>query len=119
MPSDDRFRENIQAVHDVLEEIDAHESANPCSVNKIDCMEDQKPRIDRDEEGAPRAVWVFCDGRRRYWTAVWSFNWAFSESQMVQYRLCIHKHQGRIRSLFFSWKCIQQEEYDENSNLLR
>ena len=56
--SDDRFRENIQAVHEVLEEIDAHEVPTLVVMNKIDNLEEQKPRIERDEEGVPRTVWV-------------------------------------------------------------
>ncbi|CAK3928196.1 GTPase [Vibrio crassostreae] len=116
--SDDRFRENIQAVHEVLEEIDAHEVPTLVVMNKIDCMEDQKPRIERDEEGAPRAVWVSAmegEGIELLFEALTER----LASQMVQFRLCIpHQHQGRIRSLFFEMKCIQQEEYDENGNLL-
>jgi GTP-binding protein HflX len=116
--SDDRFRENIQAVHDVLEEIDAHEVPTLVVMNKIDCMEDQKPRIERDEEGAPRAVWVSAmegEGIELLFEALTER----LASQMVQYRLCIPpQHQGRIRSLFFQLKSIQQEEYDEKGNLL-
>ncbi|MCV6071546.1 GTPase HflX, partial [Escherichia coli] len=52
------FRENIQAVHEVLEEIDAHEVPTLVVMNKIDNLDSQKPRIERDEEGVPRAVWV-------------------------------------------------------------
>ena len=43
--SDERFRENIQAVHEVLEEIDAHEVPTLVVMNKIDNLEDQKQRI--------------------------------------------------------------------------
>lgn len=49
--SDERFRENIQAVHEVLEEIDAHEVPTLVVMNKIDNLESQTPRIERDEEG--------------------------------------------------------------------
>ena len=43
--SDDRFRENIHAVNEVLEEIDAHEVPSLLVMNKIDSMDGQKPRI--------------------------------------------------------------------------
>jgi len=56
--SDERFRENMQAVQIVLEEIDAHEVPSLVVMNKIDNLENQKPRIERDEEGMPRTVWV-------------------------------------------------------------
>ncbi|WP_086981617.1 ribosome rescue GTPase HflX [Vibrio aphrogenes] len=116
--SDDRFRENIHAVNEVLEEIDAHEVPSLLVMNKIDNMDGQKPRIERDDEGNPRTVWVSAmegQGIDLLFTAL-------SErlaSQIVQYHLSIPPlHQGRIRSLFFQMNVIQAEEYDEQGNLL-
>ncbi|MGD8174114.1 ribosome rescue GTPase HflX [Vibrio sp. TRT 21S02] len=116
--SDDRFRENIQAVHDVLEEIDAHEVPSLTVMNKIDNLDQQNPRIERDEEGIPRTVWVSAmEG-----LGIELIFEALTErlaSQMVQYQLCIPpQHQGRIRSTFFQLNCIQHEEYDQDGNLL-
>ncbi|MDE5180019.1 ribosome rescue GTPase HflX [Vibrio fluvialis] len=116
--SDERFRENIQAVDEVLQEIEAHEVPTLLVMNKIDNLEDQKPRIERDDEGAPRAVWISAmDG-----LGIDLLFAALTErlvSQIVQYRLRIPpQHQGRIRSTFFQMKCIQQEEYDPEGNLL-
>ncbi len=116
--SDERFRENIQAVDEVLQEIEAHEVPTLLVMNKIDNLEDQKPRIERDDEGVPRAVWISAmDG-----LGIDLLFAALTErlvSQIVQYRLRIPpQHQGRIRSTFFQMKCIQQEEYDPEGNLL-
>ncbi|CAE6918630.1 GTPase HflX [Vibrio sp. B1FLJ16] len=116
--SDERFRENIQAVHEVLEEIDAHEVPSLVVMNKIDNLESQKPRIERDEEGVPRAVWVSAmEG-----IGIDLLFEALTErlaSQMVEHKLCIPpQYQGRFRSTFFQMKCIQSEEYDQEGNLL-
>ncbi|EPF2508347.1 ribosome rescue GTPase HflX [Vibrio fluvialis] len=116
--SDERFRENIQAVDEVLQEIEAHEVPTLLVMNKIDNLEGQKPRIERDDEGVPRAVWISAmDG-----LGIDLLFAALTErlvSQIVQYRLRIPpQHQGRIRSTFFQMKCIQQEEYDPEGNLL-
>ena len=116
--SDERFRENIQAVHDVLTEIDAHEIPTLVVMNKIDNMEDQHPRIERDDEGVPRVVWVSAmEGK-----GIDLLFAALTErlaSQIIEYQLRIPpQHQGRIRSIFFQMKCIQQEEYDQDGNLL-
>ncbi|EKO3510811.1 GTPase HflX [Vibrio fluvialis] len=116
--SDERFRENIQAVDEVLQEIESHEVPTLLVMNKIDNLEDQKPRIERDDEGVPRAVWISAmDG-----LGIDLLFAALTErlvSQIVQYRLRIPpQHQGRIRSTFFQMKCIQQEEYDPEGNLL-
>ncbi|MFA0088793.1 GTPase HflX [Vibrio sp. 10N.286.49.C2] len=116
--SDDRFRENMQAVHDVLEEIDASDIPALVVMNKIDNLEGQRPRIDRDGEGQPRTVWVSAmEGQ-----GIELLFEALTErlvSQMVQYQLRIPpQYQGRIRSTFFNMKCIQREEYDTDGNLL-
>lgn len=115
--SDDRFRENIQAVHDVLEEIDAHEVPALVVMNKIDALDDQQPRIERDEEGIPRAVWVSAmqgQGIDLLFDALTER----LASQMVLHHLQIPpQYQGRLRSLFFKMNCIQNEEYDSDGNL--
>lgn len=56
--SDDRFRENIEAVDSVLEEIEASDVPTLVVMNKIDNLEGATPRIERDDEGVPRRVWV-------------------------------------------------------------
>ncbi|KGY11048.1 GTPase HflX [Vibrio tubiashii] len=116
--SDERFRENIQAVHDVLAEIDADEIPALVVMNKIDNLDGQEPRIERDGEGVPQTVWVSAmEGR-----GIELLFDALTErlaSQMVQHQMRIPpQHQGRLRSTFFQMKCIQREEYDQDGNLL-
>ncbi len=116
--SDDRFRENIHAVHEVLEEIEAHEVPMLVVMNKIDCMDGQKPRIDYDDEGQPQRVWLSAmegEGIKLLFDAL-TIRLA---SQMVQYQLRIPpQYQGRFRSTFFQLKSIKQEAYDKEGNLL-
>ena len=116
--SDDRFRENIEAVNDVLVEIEANEVPTLLVMNKIDNLDHQQPRIERDDEGVPTAVYVSAmagDGIDLLFDAL-------SErlaNQMVQYDLKIPpQHQGRIRSSFFEMNSIKTEEYDPEGNLL-
>ncbi|MDV7105686.1 ribosome rescue GTPase HflX [Vibrio sp. TH_r3] len=116
--SDDRFRENIHAVDVVLEEIDANEVPSLIVMNKIDNLEGQNPRIERDEEGVPQRVWVSAmEGK-----GIDLLFEALTErlaSQMVQYQLRIPpQYQGRIRSTFFAMNSIQSEEYETDGNLL-
>lgn len=116
--SDERFRENIQAVETVLQEIDAHEVPTLLVMNKIDNLEEHAPRIERDDEGIPRVVWISA----MQGTGIELLFEALSErlaSQVVEHNLRIPpRHQGRIRSTFFQMNCIQQEEYDPEGNLL-
>ncbi|GLO59716.1 GTPase HflX [Vibrio sp. MACH09] len=116
--SDDRFRENMSAVHEVLEEIEANEIPSLVVMNKIDNLEGQQPRIERDEEGLPQTVWVSAmEGK-----GIDLLFQALTErlaSQMVQYQLRIPpQYQGRFRSTFFNMKSIQKEEYESDGNLL-
>jgi len=116
--SDDRFRENIHAVDVVLKEIDADEVPSLIVMNKIDNLEGQNPRIDRDEKGIPQRIWVSAmEGK-----GIDLLFEALTErliNQMVQYQLRIPpQYQGRFRSTFFAMKCIQSEEYETDGNLL-
>ncbi|MBM7038263.1 ribosome rescue GTPase HflX [Vibrio ulleungensis] len=115
--SDDRFRENIAAVDEVLLEIDAHEVPTLLVMNKIDSMEDQKPRIEFNDEGVPTRVWVSAmegEGIDLLFDALTQR----LASEMVSQSLCIPpSHQGKYRSLFIQMKCVQQEAYDEQGNL--
>jgi GTP-binding protein HflX len=102
----------------VLEEIDAHEVPTLVVMNKIDNLDGQRPRIERDDEGIPRTVWVSAmEG-----LGIELLFDALTErlaSQMVQYQLRIPpQYQGRFRSTFFQMNCIQREEYDTEGNLL-
>lgn len=116
--SDDRFRENMTAVNVVLEEIDASDVPSLIVMNKIDSMEDQTPRIDRDDEGVVRTVWVSAmqgEGLDLLFEALTER----LASQMVEYHLEIPPmHQGRLRSFFFNMNAIQNESYDQDGNLL-
>ncbi len=116
--SDERFRENIEAVDIVLEEIDANEVPCLLVMNKIDNLEDQKPRIDRDEEGAPRCVWVSAmEGQ-----GIELIFQALTErlaKQMVEARLLLPPDLvGRLRSKFFKMHSIIKEEYQSDGSLL-
>ncbi|KUI97125.1 ribosome rescue GTPase HflX [Vibrio sp. MEBiC08052] len=116
--SDERFRDNIRAVDDVLAEIEADEVPVLLVMNKIDNMESQQPRIERDDEGVPRIVWVSAmEG-----LGIDLLFQALTErlaGQIVQYQLCIPpEHQGRMRSFFFKNRSILQESYDQQGNLL-
>jgi GTP-binding protein HflX len=116
--SDDRFRENIEAVNIVLEEIKADEVPSLLVMNKIDNLDGQQPRIERDDEGIPRTVWVSAMEGRGMDLLFQALTERLA-SQMVQYRLRIPpQYQGRLRSLFFEMRCIQFEEYDQDGNLL-
>lgn len=115
--SDDRFRENIEAVNTVLEEIEANEVPSLVVMNKIDNLEGAEPRIERDDDGVPRRVWVSAiDGQ-----GIDLLFEALTErlsGTMVKHTLRVPpQYIGRIRSKFYQMGCIISEEYDTDGSL--
>jgi GTP-binding protein HflX (EC 3.1.5.-) len=56
--SDEYHHEKIDQVEDIINEIDADEIPSLLVMNKIDRLENFKPRIDRDKDGRIYRVWV-------------------------------------------------------------
>ena len=56
--ADLRVNDNIDAVNEVLAEIEADEIPVLLVMNKIDMLDGFEPRIDRDEENRPTRVWL-------------------------------------------------------------
>ncbi len=56
--SDEYYHEKIDQVEDIIDEIGAGEIPSILVMNKIDCLEDFKPRIDRNKDGEIYRVWI-------------------------------------------------------------
>lgn len=116
--TDDRFRENIQAVNDVLTEIDAHEVPSLIVMNKIDRDPELSPHIERDDEGIPRRVWVSAMNGSGIELLFKALTERLS-SKIVQYQLSIPpQHQGRFYSLLVQMNSIEQQHYDQDGNAI-
>lgn len=116
--SDERFRENMDAVHLVLDEIDAGDVPRLIVMNKIDCLEGAEPRIERDEDGLPRCVWVSAmEG-----VGIDLLFQALTErlsGTMVKHTLRLPpENAGRYRSKFYQLGCILREEYESDGCLM-
>lgn len=103
---------NIEQVELVLEEIGASELPQLKVYNKIDLM-DLAPRIDRDDQNRPVAVWLSaqtgagCD----------LLHQAISEllgTEMIIGRLLLSPQDGRLRAALFTQQAIAQETYRED-----
>lgn len=55
---DEERQDHIDQVHEVLNEIGAEDVPKLQVYNKIDCLPEFAPRIDRDEDGVPQRVWL-------------------------------------------------------------
>ncbi len=94
--ADLRVNDNIDAVNEVLAEIEADEIPVLLVMNKIDMLDGFEPRIDRDEENRPTRVWLSAQsgaGLPLLWQAL-------SErlaGEVAQYDLRLPPEAGRLR----------------------
>ncbi len=116
--SDERFRENMDAVNTVLEEIEAHEIPSLVVMNKIDSLQQITPRIERNAEGIPCVVWVSALADLGIDLLFEALTERLS-GIMVSYRLRIPPNEtGRMHSKFLRLRCILHEEYEQDGHLL-
>ena len=115
--SDERFRENIDAVDNVLEEIDADEVPVLIVMNKIDNLEGAEPRIERDKDGIPQRVWVSAIEGLGIDLLFEALTERLSGT-IVKHTLCLPPHLiGRYRSKFYQLGCILHEKYESDGSL--
>jgi len=114
--ADLRVNENIEAVDDVLAEIEADEIPALHVMNKIDQLEGFVPRIDRNEEGVPIRVWLSAQsglGLPLLWQAL-------SErlsGEITQHTLTLPPEAGRLRSRFYQLDAIKEEWNQDDGSI--
>lgn len=115
--SDENYLANIDAVEQVLTDIDAGEVPHLMVMNKIDALEEGKARIDYDDQGKPFRVWLSAQkniGVDLLFKAL--SNLLADKVRLIQ--LAIPPAQGKLRALFYQLECIEKEQYDEQGNCL-
>nr|WP_136251057.1 ribosome rescue GTPase HflX [Ningiella ruwaisensis] len=115
--SDAQYRENIDQVNEVLNEIGADEVQQLIICNKIDRLEDIEPRIDRDQEGKPIRVWVSAQNG----LGIDLLKKALTEclrKSMVSYTLRIPPNEGKLRGLLYELNCILDQSYSKQGDWL-
>lgn len=111
--SDERLH-NIDSVEEVLESIGAAELPQLRVFNKIDLLE-VAPRIDRDTEGRPVAVWLSAqtgDGTEL-------LNQAIAEllvQDIIEGRLVLGTADGRLRARLFESQAVSDEHYRDDGS---
>ncbi|MEI6896219.1 MAG: ribosome rescue GTPase HflX [Psychromonas sp.] len=115
--SDEHYRDNIEAVHSVLADIDAGDIAQLTVMNKIDACDDVAPHIDVDEQGKPIRVWLSAhtgQGVELLFEALTSL----LSGQIRALQLALPPAQGKLRAAFYELNCIESEHYNENGDCL-
>ncbi len=103
--------ENMTQVNAVLEEIDATDIPQLEVFNKIDQLDDVNPRIERDDQGVPRRVWVSA----RTGAGLPLLLQAIAEAlhtDMVEEHLVLPPAQGRLHAKLHALGVVAQEQPD-------
>jgi GTP-binding protein HflX len=113
------YRDNIEQVNEVLKEIGANDVPQLEVYNKLDRLEgsNAEPRIDYDESGNPKRVWVSAktgEGSDLLKEAIKSLCLNESLHQWVR----VPVKNGRLRSLLFQKGKVIRECSDESGDLL-
>lgn len=114
--SDDLRIENIEAVDSVLKEIGASDVPQIQIMNKIDLL-DMEPRIDRDDEGQVRRIWVSAKTGAGL-DLIQSVLLEYFREDQVKGLICLKPEHARIRALLFSIGAVQAEDIDNMGNYL-
>lgn len=115
--ADERLQDNVAQVELVLEEIEANELPQLLVYNKVDMLPDATPRVERDESGLPRAVWISAltgEGLALLLQVIGEF----LLPGIAQHQLELPPSAGRLRSLFYQMRAIQSEQITEYGDLL-
>ncbi|WP_455376317.1 ribosome rescue GTPase HflX [Kaarinaea lacus] len=113
------YRDNIDQVNDVLKEIGANDVPQLEVYNKLDRLEgsNAEPRIDYDEAGNPKRVWVSAmtgEGSELLKEAIKSLCLNESIHQWVR----VPVNNGRLRALLYQKGKVIRECSDESGDLL-
>ena len=115
--ADECYRDNVDEVQKVLDEIDAGEVPQLMVMNKIDMLSDIEPHIDFDDQGKPIRVWLSAQsgiGIDLLFDALTTL----LSGEMHTLQLALPVEQGKLRAIFYEMECIESEDYAENGDCL-
>lgn len=115
--SDPNYLDNLNAVNDVLHQIDADEIPILYIMNKIDLLDEREPAIDRDQNGMPIRVWISAESN----IGLEFFHQALKErliDEMVEYELHIPPYLSKLRSMLYNLNAVQNESISEQNDYI-
>ena len=114
--ADLRVDENIEAVEEVLEEIESNEIPTLQVMNKIDMLEGFVPRIDRDEENLPVRVWLSAQTGEGISLLFQALTERLA-GEIAQHELRLPPEAGRLRSRFYQLQAIEKEWNEDDGSV--
>ncbi len=115
--SDPRRRDNIEQVNSVLTEIEAEHVPQLKVYNKIDCVENCKPRIEYDAEGKPAKVWVSAltgEGSAELIKAIGEHLYG----DPIYRTLCLGPQDAKLRAQLYEMDAVLKEHIDDSGQWL-
>lgn len=108
---------NIEQVGLVLDEIDADAVPQLLVYNKIDLLDQGEARIDRDEQGAPVAVWLSAREQQGFEL----LNQAMGEllgDDLFDDDICLTPADAKLRAILYDMGAIQTEAFTDTGDML-
>ena len=115
--ADERVQDNIAQVDEVLHEIEADEVPQLLVYNKVDCLPEGMPRIERDDTGKPVAVWLSALTGEGTDLLLSVLDELLSVT-VAEFQLKLPISAARLRSRLYELKAIQRESYSEDGDCL-
>ncbi|MBR9857639.1 MAG: GTPase HflX [Gammaproteobacteria bacterium] len=115
--ADEQMRENIDEVNSVLEQIEADEVPVLMVFNKIDKLEQPSSRVELDEQGKPRAVWLSAQEALGIDGLLDALNQLLA-GVMVEHRLILPPSASRLRSRLYAMNGIVNEAFGEQGEFV-
>ena len=106
---------NVEQVERVLEEIGALDAPVLKVMNKIDLL-GTAPRIERDAQGRPEAVWLSARDGQGLELLVQALSECLAED-VLDFGILLSPQQGRLRASLHELGAVRQEYYEENGQI--
>lgn len=110
--ADDRKNENIDAVNQVLDEIDALEIPTLLVYNKVDRLDGIEPHIEYNDDGKPVAVYLSAQQNQGI-DLLFEAMRARLKNELVCERVLLPTTSGQIYTKFYQQQCIKSERFTE------
>jgi GTP-binding protein HflX len=104
---------NIQQVELVLNEINAGELPLLKIYNKLDLLPDQQPRIDRDDQGKPIAVWLSAQSGVGLDLLLQALSECLGQ-EMISGHLLLNNNMGRLRARLYELSVVDDEVFNND-----
>lgn len=112
---DEKRRSHIEQVEEVLEEINALDVPLLQVYNKIDLLDEPKPRIERDKHGVIRRVWVSANSGAGISELIDCLAECLSD-QIITKSIHLKPHETGLRAKLYDLDSVLAERIDDEGN---